>query len=33
VLSEGQLELIPSYLMTSRLNGYKISPPRAGRAT
>jgi hypothetical protein len=33
VLAESHLELIPSYLMTSRLNSYKISPPRATRAT
>jgi hypothetical protein len=30
---EGQLEFIPSYLMTSWLYGNKVPPPGAGRAT
>ena len=33
MLSEGQLEFIPGYLMTSRLYGNKVPPPGAGRAT
>jgi hypothetical protein len=33
MLSECQLKLIPSDLMTGRLNGHKVSPPRTGRAS
>jgi hypothetical protein len=33
MLPESQLELIPCDLMTGRLNGNKISPPRTGRAS
>jgi hypothetical protein len=33
MLSEGQLEFIPGYLMTSRLYGNKVPSPSAGRAT
>jgi hypothetical protein len=33
MLSEGYLEFIPGYLMTSRLYGNKVPPPGAGRAT
>jgi hypothetical protein len=33
MLSEGQLEFIPGDLMIGRLNGHKVSPPGAGRAT
>jgi hypothetical protein len=30
---EGQLKFFPCYLMIGWLNGHKISPPSAGRAT
>jgi hypothetical protein len=33
MLSEGQLEFILGDLMIGRLNGHKVSPPCAGRAT
>jgi hypothetical protein len=33
MLSEGQLEFILGDLMIGRLNGHKVSPPVAGRAT
>jgi hypothetical protein len=33
MLSEGQLEFILGYLMTSRLYGNKVPPLGAGRAT
>jgi hypothetical protein len=33
VLPESQFEFVPGNLMTSRLNGYIISKPGAGRAS
>jgi hypothetical protein len=33
MLSEGQLEFIPGDLMIGRLNGHKVPPLGAGRAT
>jgi hypothetical protein len=33
MLSEGQLEFIPGYLMIGWLHGNKVPPPGAGRAT